>query len=158
MGWKEFFKPTLGKVILFIILMGGLNYQIISSTHVLDGMSLAGAPFGFYPVGGYFVQIGQPPPPSLEFSYANFAVDIVFWYLISCVLAAWYKSHKRLGILAMFLSSAAVLILWAYLFINLTRGSWKWIPAPIITLLFTALFFGAYFYLLNRLKFFGLRK
>jgi len=34
MDWKEFLRPTIGKIIIFLILMGGLNYLVISTTYV----------------------------------------------------------------------------------------------------------------------------
>jgi len=95
MNWKEFFKPTIVKVVLFLILMGGLNYYIISTSDVLDARELFGSPLGFWPIGSFYVQAGGPTPPVVEFSWTNFIIDIVFWYLVSCVLVAVYHKFKK---------------------------------------------------------------
>lgn len=88
MNWKEFMRPAIGKMILFLILMGGLNYWIISTTFILDARVLVGLPLGFYPVGGFMMWEDAPPPPTVEFSWTNFIVDVVFWYLVSCGVIA----------------------------------------------------------------------
>lgn len=36
-----------------------------------------------------------PPPPVVEFSWANFIVDIVFWYLVSCGLSLWVMGSSE---------------------------------------------------------------
>ena len=88
MGWKTFFKPTIVKVAIFLLLMGGLNYLIISSTRIFDARILVGLPLGFWPIGGFMVAPGMPEPPTIEFSWVNFIIDIIFWYLISCGVVA----------------------------------------------------------------------
>jgi hypothetical protein len=96
MNWKEFFKPTVGKIILFIVLMGGLNYLIISTIHVLDARILIGLPLGFYPKGSFYCPSTTTcVPPPVEFSWFNFIFDIIFWYLISCLIIFIYRKVKK---------------------------------------------------------------
>ncbi len=94
MGWKTFLRPTIGKVVLFLLLMGGLNYLIISSTHILDARILVGIPLGFWPVGS-FMAAATTSPPSVEFSWTNFVIDVIFWYLISCGIVTLYHKIKK---------------------------------------------------------------
>ena len=95
MDWKTFFKPTVTKIIIFLLLMGGLNYLIISSTHVRDARILVGLPLGFWPIGSFMVWSNAPIPPTVEFSWINFIIDITFWYLVSCGVVALYHKFKR---------------------------------------------------------------
>ena len=96
MNWKEFIKPTIGKVVIFLVLMGGLNYLHISTTYVCDATILVGLPLGFYPIGSFWAALGAPPPPTVEFSWGNFSIDVIFWYIVSCgVVALYYKISKK---------------------------------------------------------------
>lgn len=95
MKWKTFFRPTISKIILFLILMGGLNYLIISTTYILDARILVGLPLGFWPIGSFMMWQGAPTPPTVEFSWINFIIDIAFWYLISCVVVALYHEIRK---------------------------------------------------------------
>ena len=95
MGWKEFSKPTIGKIILFIILMGGLNWWIISSYVILDAMALVGLPLGFYPIGGFMEWPDKPAPPTLEFSWFNLTIDVLFWYVVSAGTVSLYHEIKK---------------------------------------------------------------
>ena len=89
-NFKEFFKPTIANIILFLILIGGLNYLIISNTFIDDATILVGIPLGFYPVGSTYVQYGKPMPTIPNFSVINFIIDIIFWYVISAVIINLY--------------------------------------------------------------------
>ena len=95
MDWKKFLKPTVVKIILFLILMGGLNCLVISTTHILDARILTGLPLGFYPIGGFMLWEDHPPPPTVEFSWTNFVIDMVFWYLVSCGTVALYHKLRK---------------------------------------------------------------
>lgn len=119
MDWKEFFKPSVGKVILFLILIGGLNYFVVPIFFggVSDARILVGVPLGFYPVGSFScVGISPCNPPVVEFSYVNFIIDLIFWYLISCLFVAWYKvavskNHKIWSIFCLVITFILFLIL-----------------------------------------------
>lgn len=92
MNWKELLKPTLVKIILFLILLVGVNYVVIANTIIFDAMVLAGFPLGFFPLGGYHLsENGPTPPPALTFSYPNFFLDLIFWYAVSCLLVFIYE-------------------------------------------------------------------
>jgi hypothetical protein len=95
MDWKTFFKPTIAKIIIFLLLMGGLNYLIISSTYILDARILVGLPLGFWPIGSFMMWPNAPTPPTVEFSWINFIIDIVFWYLVSCGVVALYHTIRK---------------------------------------------------------------
>jgi len=91
---KEFLMPTFWKIILFLILMVGLNCWIIFSTHILDARILVGLPLPFYPIGSFMIWSNMPPPPIVEFSWINFVIDIIFWYVVSCLIVFIYSKFK----------------------------------------------------------------
>lgn len=95
MNWKEFFKPTIGRIFLFLILMAGINYYLISTTMIFDGTALVGLPFGFWPVGSIYARAGIPAPLAVDFSWVNFMIDAVFWYIVSCL--GFYAFSKVLN-------------------------------------------------------------
>ncbi len=94
MDLKEFLKPTAKKAIIFLASMGGLNYFWISGSGVYDGMILFGLPLGFWPKGSFMATYNIRPPPHVGFSVMNFSIDIIFWYLISCLIISAYNKLK----------------------------------------------------------------
>ena len=95
MKLKEFFKPSISKIILFILLMGVLNYIIISSTIVFYGKILVGFPLGFWPVEGFILLSNNTIPSIVKFSWLNFIIDMIFWYVISCEIIELFKKIKK---------------------------------------------------------------
>ena len=96
MGLKEFFKPTKGKIILFIILMGFLNFIWIFGQGCSDCRMLVGLPLSFYPVGsGTFFDARDPVPEVVSFSIVNFILNIVFWYLLACLIVLIYRKIRK---------------------------------------------------------------
>jgi len=84
MGLKKFLKPKIEKFVFFLILMGGINYISISVTNIPKGGDiLAGLPLAFYPLKN--AVLDTRGYSHMSFSFTNFAIDIVFWYVISCV-------------------------------------------------------------------------
>jgi len=97
---KEFLKPTLGKIILLVI------FTIMSSLPVFHPITkdmcpmypdafcteiLIGLPMGFYAEGsGGFSGRGF-----VNLRYEFLIIDILFWYLISCLIFWVYKKVKK---------------------------------------------------------------
>lgn len=75
--------------------MGGINYLIIKTTVIMDARILVGSPFGFWPIGSFFVREGFPEPPVVEFSWLYFILDIIFWYLVSCIVFAIINKLRK---------------------------------------------------------------
>ena len=95
MGWKKFLIPDWRRLLFFVITMGGLNYWWISGHEVLDARLLFGLPLGFYPIGSPMGEpFGYPPKPVVEFSWFNFMIDIIFWYLVACIIFYSYDKFK----------------------------------------------------------------
>src|SRR5512136_442919 len=90
----KFLKPDWRKLFLFALLMGGLNYWWISGSNVLDARVLFGLPLPFYPKGGFNLNFGGTPP-TVKFSWLNFIIDIVFWYLVACIVFYSYEIIKN---------------------------------------------------------------
>ncbi|MEK6841110.1 MAG: hypothetical protein AABX45_00760, partial [Nanoarchaeota archaeon] len=87
---KEFLKPTIVNIILFLIL-------IIISTWFSSNLTYGygGWPLYFWPIkslGDAGFKIFEVAPP---FSILNFIADIVIWYLISCLIIFIYNKIKR---------------------------------------------------------------
>ena len=96
MDWRNFLKPDWRKILFFIITMGGLNYWWISGNQVCDDRLLFGLPFGFFPKGSIFGEnYPSLPIPKVEFSWFNFFIDIIFWYLLACIIYYGYDSIKH---------------------------------------------------------------
>ena len=94
MGWKKFLKPTLAKVIIFVILFTfftflptGFVKDVIGSFKVFPEVHELGFPLSFYEEGicgvpaviGHDIKTYCPP----TFSIIKLIVDLIFWYLIS---------------------------------------------------------------------------
>ena len=96
MDWKKCLKPNFWKILFFIILMGGINFWWISGNNAMDASELFGLPLGFYPKGSFMGEpLGYPSPPTVEFSLLHFFIDIIFWYLIACIIYYFYDHLKH---------------------------------------------------------------
>ncbi len=125
MDWKEIFRPTISKIIIFLILMAGLIYSVLSDPGPLDAVILSGLPFGFYPVGSwnvgfYTFEDGSIILPHVGFSYVNFGMDIIFWYLFSCILVNGYKTLKTNKLLAII----STILFFTILFLSTLLVGW----------------------------------
>jgi hypothetical protein len=97
MGIKEFIKPTIGKIVLFVLLMVGITFYLIMTNIIYDTMILVGFPLNFYPVGSVrILPDGSPLTQIVEFSYLNFILNLIFWYLISCLIVYTYNKIRKI--------------------------------------------------------------
>lgn len=74
MNWKEFLKPTIVKIILMII------FTVIT-TLLFYGL----------PLNNTIIYFGGPA----QFDYFFMIIDIIFWYLISCIIASIYYHFRK---------------------------------------------------------------
>lgn len=90
-NWKEFFKPTKIKIILFIILL------IVSFLNLVGGVCTASIPaICFYGIGFPFVvNITLTGYSITNIGIIELIVDIIFWYLISCLMIFAYNKTKK---------------------------------------------------------------
>ncbi len=91
MNWKKFFNPTIANIILFLIL---ITISTLFSKNLTYGYG--GWPLHFWPIKSFgvagFIAFEVAPP----FLFLNFMADILFWYLISCGIAAFKASRERI--------------------------------------------------------------
>jgi len=88
---KEFFKPDWKKIILVFILLTGIVIIIPIFYSCLGCYNTAiGLPLFFYE------QINWPlSERKTNFSISNFGIDIIFWYLFSCLIVWIYNKVKK---------------------------------------------------------------
>ncbi|MFH1545711.1 MAG: hypothetical protein ABIE23_06540 [archaeon] len=84
MDWKNFFKPGLFKVLVFLV-FAAVNYFLIKKTFALFGMILVGWPLEFYPVGRIYCLGIWGCMEGMSLSWANFFINLIIWYLLACV-------------------------------------------------------------------------
>jgi hypothetical protein len=89
MNWKEFLKPTIAKIILLIIFM--IISVLFLGTTRMDAPSNWGWPFPVYVSGCNFFGGGCVN----EFVWFDLILDIIFWYVISCIIVIAYHVNKK---------------------------------------------------------------
>lgn len=91
MNWKEFFKPTIAKIILclFLFLAVGSNFLDSVINNCYDCGDSVGFPLTFRET----IYAWHSTPR--VFSWINFIADILIWYLISCGIAALFHKIRK---------------------------------------------------------------
>lgn len=94
MDWKGLFRPTIGKMMLFIALAAATG---ITPNILIQGADIGlnyGFPFNFYGYGG-----GPPLAEGMEVPYyvniPNALFDAAFWYIVSCGLAWLFRRAAK---------------------------------------------------------------
>ncbi len=91
MKLKEFFKPSLRKIILAVVLF--LVIGFFAGLGIAD-VSLYGLPLVYYE-GGHM----PCPPDAVNCSrnttifFENLIIDIIFWYLIACLIVYFHRKR-----------------------------------------------------------------
>lgn len=86
MTWRNFFKPTIAKLIIFLILFCIFSYLFMEYRTILpDAIPEFGGPFGFYSKTTYSFGM-KLEKPVFNISLLNLIIDIIIWYFISCIL------------------------------------------------------------------------
>jgi len=92
MNWKEFLKPSIKKIAIFLLLFIAISFIIyffVYTPWIIADFTYTLAPFGIpLTIWSDFLISG--------FSWINFIIDIVFWYLVSCLIVfAFQKLSKK---------------------------------------------------------------
>ena len=81
MNFKDFFKPSWWKIILTIVLF----YMSVG----LQAAKSGGRRYGFI-----YLRIPYGPPLGNYFYIFYLLIDIVFWYLVSCLIISLIKKRS----------------------------------------------------------------
>lgn len=98
MNFKEFFKPTIEKIILFLLIF--IFFTFLPTGFLKDGLSINPFPeindLGL-PLSFYHQECSDLGRCANVINYLNLVVDIIFWYLLSCLtilVSSKVKSKK----------------------------------------------------------------
>jgi thiamine transporter ThiT len=80
MNWKEFLKPTKWKIILFLL------------SFTFSSWFLQGIPVNFFDV---YACKGMNCPVYSNFSPIFFLLDVIFWYIVCCLMFWIYDKVKK---------------------------------------------------------------
>ncbi|MEK6953065.1 MAG: hypothetical protein AABX29_08690 [Nanoarchaeota archaeon] len=88
----QFTKPTKGKIILLMIIL-----VLSFIPHTFSNMfwchaTIIGFPFPFYHSGMSGVECPNPTP---SYSIVGLIINLIIWYLISCVIILVYNKFKK---------------------------------------------------------------
>lgn len=114
MALINFLKPTIGKIILFLLLMAGINGFIIGSVMIFDAVVLVGVPLGFWPTGSWYLPSDSPPPSEIGFSWLNFLLDAVFWYAVASGVVTIYQLLGQYKKWFLIMLGVAILVIIGY--------------------------------------------
>lgn len=91
MTWKDFFKPTIATLIVFLIFFFIFSYLFMEYQTILpDAIPEFGGPFGFYSKTDYSYGV-KLEKPVFNIKVLSFLIDVFIWYFVSCTLVFLYK-------------------------------------------------------------------
>jgi hypothetical protein len=90
MGWKSFLKPSLLKVILTVVLFMAPLLLVGWPSPGSEGPRYAGFPIPFTGSG-----TGEGAEGENTIQWPLLIIDLVFWYLVSCLIAGALKREKK---------------------------------------------------------------
>jgi hypothetical protein len=94
MDMKEFFKPTILKLVLAIILLFVSSVPDLTVQYPEAPTKLHGFPFNFYLISGCSnTVVPECSSYGPRYNIVNFILDILFWYAISLILIKIYETR-----------------------------------------------------------------
>ena len=95
MNWKEFFKPTIWKIMIFLLFL--IITSVFNLATQCPGCTRAahGFPLTLYELPGC-----EPTPPFFEcpkyrLVYSGLLFNLIFWYLVSCGFIILYIKIRK---------------------------------------------------------------
>lgn len=105
---KKFLKPSKWKIFLFsaFVLLNGLmsmhafGFLFLTIQQPGDTTTMYGIPFVFYEIWGCPIlppeEVALMDCPTTELNIFNLILDVVLWYLVSCLMIfAYHKFRKK---------------------------------------------------------------
>lgn len=116
MDWKKFIKPDLKKIIVLIVLFVLFSalqwHSIYGKCDIYQGLTKGSFGFSFIlkmsglvatdvnycwglplPIYGQFSMVVEEL--ATEIFYVNIIINLIFWYLISCIIISAYNRYKK---------------------------------------------------------------
>jgi len=98
MNVLEFFKPTLGKILVFILFMVLISILMYPTTHMLGGPI---SEHSFITIGltviDHICGLAYPscvPGTEYRMNYWSLVINVIVWYLVACAIVTFYKRNK----------------------------------------------------------------
>jgi hypothetical protein len=91
-NWKKFLKPDWKKIVVFVVIFGLVGFLVWPSfIWATDTPTSIGFPFTFYVPEFRWGPVYSPA----RFSVSFLTLDIIFGYLISCLIIWIYDKRKK---------------------------------------------------------------
>ena len=107
MNVKEFLKPTLVKIIIFVILLSAFSILFTASegggfgstTHFINFPISSGIEYGqtscLIDGAGNNLAPGCEPGTIFDINYPELIFNLIFWYVVSCLIVFVYYWVKK---------------------------------------------------------------
>ena len=107
MNWKEFLKPDWKKIVVFVVLFiisipipslfPNLFYNLGKNDFGVryPVFYLYGTPFGFYYIPSPVAELTPEGAPQPYFDFMGFIGNVIFWYLLSCLIIWIYDKFRK---------------------------------------------------------------
>jgi len=95
---EKFISYHYYTLLVLTILLTALTFLYAYEPMVLDAYILErGFPFPYwrYSIGTFIIPEAPPPVGHSQFLYPNLLLDIIIWYLISCLIVWIYDKYKK---------------------------------------------------------------
>ena len=88
MDWKEFFKPNILKIIIFVSLVVISHLISINTVELVSGghSNPIGLPLAFYQEGGSYFDGHDYTYWDTKINYGFLLINLITWYLVSCII------------------------------------------------------------------------
>ena len=91
MDWKEFFKPTIGKIVLFLILL----IVFVPFISFDNGMRCITAPCPSVTTGSLLMWYGLKFGSIYELHYLYLVIGLIVSYLVSAIIVSLFNLVKN---------------------------------------------------------------
>jgi len=94
MNFKKFLKPDWRKIVVFLILSIISSFYTTPYFKVFGSYGLPLTYFTYVPESS-FCDLEPCPKQGFNVFYQNLLIDIIFWYILSCLIVWIYDKVKK---------------------------------------------------------------